>query len=336
MSKKFKKVLVTGADGFIGSHLAEELTRQGYNVRAFVFYNSFNSWGWLDEAPKDLKEKLDVFAGDVRDPFAVNQAVAGCEAILHLAALVSIPFSYEAPNMYIDTNIRGTLNILEAARDHKVKKIIHTSTSEVYGTALKVPIKENHPLQAQSPYSASKIGADQIAISFYNAFDTPVAILRPFNTFGPRQSARAIIPTIVTQIARGKKKIHLGSIAPTRDFNYISDTVEGFIKALEAKNIEGETINISSNREISIGKLSETIAKLMKSEIEIVSDKKRIRPQKSEVDRLKGDNLKARKLLHWKPKYQGQKGFEAALKITIDWFLNENNLEKYKCERYNI
>lgn len=312
------------------------MVRRGYKVRAFTFYNSFNSWGRLEEAPQEIKEKLDIFAADIRDPFAVNKAVAGCEAILHLAALVSIPFSYEAPNMYIDTNIRGTLNILEAARDHKVKKVIHTSTSEVYGTALKVPIKENHPLQAQSPYSASKISADQIAISFYNAFDTPVTILRPFNTFGPRQSARAIIPTIITQIARGMKKIHLGSLTPTRDFNYVYDTVMGFIKALEAKNIEGETINISSNREISIEKLAKTISRLMESEIEIISDKKRIRPQKSEVDRLKGDNLKAKKLLKWVPKYQGQKGFEDALKETIDWFSDPKNLERYKSERYNI
>lgn len=336
MPRSFKKILVTGADGFIGSHLTEALIRRGENVRAFVFYNSFNSWGWLDEAPREIRKNLDVFAADVRDPFAVKEAMRGCDAVLHLAALVSIPFSYEAPNMFIDTNIRGTLNVLEAARELKVKRVIHTSTSEVYGTATIVPIKEEHPLQAQSPYSASKIGADQIAISFYNAFDLPVVIIRPFNTFGPRQSARAIIPTVITQIASGKSKIHLGSLHPTRDFNFIADTVDGFIAALKAKNIEGQTINLGSNREISIGGLVETIAKLMDKKIEIVQEQRRIRPKKSEVERLKASNLKAKKLLKWQPKYANQQGFEKGLKVTIDWFLDPKNLEKYACDRYNV
>lgn len=279
---------------------------------------------------------MDIFPGDIRDPNGVRNALKGCEAVLHLAALVSIPFSYDSPDMFVETNIMGTLHILQAARDLGVKKIIHTSTSEVYGTAKYVPIKEDHPLQAQSPYSASKIGADQIAISFYSSFDTPVTILRPFNTFGPRQSARAVIPTIITQIAAGKKELKLGALRPTRDFNYIKDTVNGFIDALEAPKIEGETINIGSGRETSIGQMTDLIIKLMGQKVKINKDSKRIRPPKSEVDRLCADNRKAKKLLGWQPEYAGVNGLKRGLKETIDWFTNIENQKNYKPDIYNI
>ncbi|MCL6586719.1 MAG: NAD-dependent 4,6-dehydratase LegB [Anoxybacillus sp.] len=328
------KVLVTGADGFIGSHLTEELVRKGYDVKAFVYYNSFNSWGWLDHSP--LKNEFEVFAGDIRDPHGVRHAMQGCDIVLHLAALIAIPYSYHSPDTYVDTNIKGTLNILQAARELNIQKVVHTSTSEVYGTAQYVPIDENHPLQGQSPYSASKIGADQMAIAFYRSFQTPVAIIRPFNTYGPRQSARAVIPTIITQIASGKKKIKLGSLRPTRDFNYIKDTVAGFISIMESERAIGEVINIGSNFEVSIGETASLIAEIMGVDIEIETDDVRVRPEKSEVERLWADNSKAKTLLGWEPKYGEKEGFKRGLKETVEWFTDERNLSQYKADVYNI
>jgi NAD dependent epimerase/dehydratase len=328
------KILVTGADGFIGSHLTEELVRQGYDVKAFVYYNSFNSWGWLDHSP--LKNEFEVFAGDIRDPHGVKEAMKGCDVVLHLASLIAIPYSYHSPDTYVDTNIKGTLNVLQAARELDIQKVVHTSTSEVYGTAQYVPIDENHPLQGQSPYSASKIGADQIAIAFYRSFETPVAIIRPFNTYGPRQSARAVIPTIITQIASGKRKIKLGSLHPTRDFNYIKDTVNGFISVMTHDESIGEVINIGSNFEVSIGETAKLIAEIMGVDIEIETDDVRIRPEKSEVERLWADNSKAKALLGWEPKYGGKEGFKRGLKETIEWFTDERNLSQYKADVYNI
>jgi dTDP-glucose 4,6-dehydratase len=331
-----KKILITGADGFIGSHLTETLIKKGYDVRAFVFYNSFNSWGWLDHAPEVIKRDLDVFAGDIRDPHGVHTAMLGCDAVLHLAALIGIPYSYHSPDTYIDTNVKGTLNIVQAARELGVSKIVHTSTSEVYGTARFVPINEEHPLQGQSPYSASKIGADQIAHSFYCSFGTPITIVRPFNTYGPRQSARAVIPTIISQIANGSRCIKLGSLHPTRDFSYVTDTVSGFIAALESDAGTGEVINLGSNFEISIGETVQLIAELMRVEIEIKTDDVRIRPDKSEVDRLWADNAKASKLLGWSPHYAGRTGLRYGLKETIEWLQQTANLERYKVEQYNV
>jgi len=336
MLLKKKKILVTGADGFIGSHLTEELIRQGYCVRAFVFYNSFNSWGWLDQAGPDITTSLDVFAGDIRDPHGVRTAMKGCDVVLHLAALIAIPYSYHSPDTYIDTNIKGTLNVVQAARELDVEKVVHTSTSEVYGTAKFVPITENHPLQGQSPYSASKIGADQIAMSFYSSFKTPVSIIRPFNTYGPRQSARAVIPTVITQIASGQSKIKLGAIHPTRDFNYVSDTVKGFIAAAESDQSVGEVINVGSNFEISIGETAVLISELMGTTIEIETDNIRIRPEKSEVERLWADNAKAKQLLKWEPQYAGREGFKRGLAETITWFSDPSNLKAYKAHLYNI
>jgi dTDP-glucose 4,6-dehydratase len=315
-----KKILVTGADGFIGSHLVESLVNQGYKVKAFVLYNSFNKWGWLDSLDKSVLSEIEVFAGDIRDPYGVKNAMEGCDSVLHLAALIAIPYSYHSPDTYIDTNIKGTLNILQAARSLNVERIIHTSTSEVYGTARFVPITEEHPLQGQSPYSASKIGADQLAYSFYTSFELPVITIRPFNTYGPRQSARAVIPTIITQLANGLDVLKLGSIHPTRDFNYVQDTVDGFIAALKAENAFGETINLGSNFEISIG---DTVDK-------------RLRPKDSEVERLWADNKKAADLLHWKPKYGGLEGFKAGLSKTIEWFSKPENLSNYKSDIYNV
>jgi NAD dependent epimerase/dehydratase len=329
-----KRILVTGADGFIGSHLTEELVRQGYDVKAFVYYNSFNSWGWLDHSP--LKNEFEVFAGDIRDPHGVKEAMKGCDVVLHLASLIAIPYSYHSPDTYIDTNIKGTLNVLQAARELDIQKVVHTSTSEVYGTAQYVPIDENHPLQGQSPYSASKIGADQMAIAFYRSFETPVAIIRPFNTYGPRQSARAVIPTIITQLASGKRKIKLGSLHPTRDFNYIKDTVNGFISVMKHDQSIGEVINIGSNFEVSIGETAKLIAEVMGVDIEIETDDVRIRPEKSEVERLWADNSKAKALLGWEPKYGGKEGFKRGLKETIEWFTDERNLSQYKADVYNI
>lgn len=329
------KILVTGADGFIGSHLTEALVRDGHDVRAFVFYNSFNSWGWLDECAPDVRGRFDVFAGDIRDPHGVRKAMAGCETVLHLAALIAIPYSYHSPDTYVDTNIKGTLNIVQAARDLDVQRVVHTSTSEVYGSARFVPITEAHPLQGQSPYSASKIGADQIAMSFYTSFETPVVTLRPFNTYGPRQSARAVIPAIITQIASGKREISLGAVHPTRDFNFVSDTVAGFLAALQADEGIGEVINIGSNFEISIADAAQAIADTMDVEIEIITDRQRLRPENSEVDRLWAANDKARKLLGWQPTYGGLEGFKRGLTETAAWFCEPANLARYKAG-YNI
>ncbi|RED84040.1 NAD-dependent 4,6-dehydratase LegB [Cohnella phaseoli] len=337
MTNRIKgKVLITGADGFIGSHLTEEMVRQGYDVRAFAVYNSFNSWGWLDQSPKEIKSSLDVFLGDIRDPHGVKQAMRGCDVILHLAALIAIPYSYHSPDTYVDTNIKGTLNLLQAARESGVSKFVHTSTSEVYGTARFVPITEEHPLQGQSPYSASKIGADQMAMSFHDSFQTPVAIIRPFNTYGPRQSARAVIPTVITQIASGKKEIKLGSLHPTRDFNYVEDTVRGFIDVMESNASIGEVINIGSNYEISIGETVRLIAEIMNSNIEIVTDSSRLRPEKSEVERLWADNQKAKRLLGWESHYAGKDGLRRGLENTVEWFTNPGNLKNYKADFYNI
>ncbi len=331
-----EKILVTGADGFIGSHLAEALVREGYAVRAFVLYNSFNSWGWLDSSPAEIRSELDVFAGDIRDPFGVREAVRGCDVILHLAALIAIPYSYHSPATYVATNVTGTLNIVQAARDEGVSKVVHTSTSEVYGTARFVPITEEHPLQGQSPYSASKIGADQIAMSYFHSFDLPVAVIRPFNTYGPRQSARAVIPTVITQIAGGRRLIELGSLHPTRDFNYVDDTVRGFISIMKSERAVGEVLNVGSNFEISIGETVELIAEVMETEISIKTDEDRLRPAKSEVERLMADNTKVKKLTGWQPEYGGRQGFARGLKKTVRWFTDGDNLKKYKADIYNL
>ncbi len=330
------KILITGADGFIGSHLTEALVRQGYNVRAFVLYNSFNSWGWLDNCSPDVKGKFEVFAGDIRDPHGVNEAMKGCDVVLHLAALIAIPYSYHSPDTYVDTNVKGTLNVLQAARELNVQRVIHTSTSEVYGTARFVPITEEHPLQGQSPYSATKIAADQLAYSFYASFGLPVVIARPFNTYGPRQSARAVIPTIMTQIAKGARQIKLGAVSPTRDFNYVQDTVGGFIAAMTAQNGLGEVVNFGSNFEISIGDTARLIAEVMGAEIDIVTDEARLRPEKSEVERLWAANAKAKELFNWQPEYAGREGFKRGLKETADWFSQSQNLRSYKTDIYNL
>jgi dTDP-glucose 4,6-dehydratase len=330
------KVLVTGADGFIGSHLTEALVRAGYDVSAFVQYNSFNSWGWLDHCAPEVKGQFKVFAGDVRDPNGVRTAVKDHDTILHLAALIAIPYSYHSPDTYVDTNVKGTLNIVQAARDLGVAKVVHTSTSEVYGTARFVPITEDHPLQGQSPYSASKIGADQIAMSFYTSFDTPVAVLRPFNTYGPRQSARAVIPTIITQLADGARRIKLGATSPTRDFSFVTDTVAGFVAAAKSERSIGQVINVGSNFEVSIGNTAKMIADLFGIDIEIVTDEQRIRPEKSEVDRLWASNAKAHEVLGWEPEFGGESGFRRGLERTIDWFRDPTNRASYKAGIYNL
>lgn len=331
-----KKILITGADGFIGSHLTESLVRQGFDIRAFVLYNSFNSWGWLDHAPADIQSSLDVFAGDIRDPNGVRTAMQGCDAVLHLAALIAIPYSYHSPDTYVDTNIKGTLNVLQAAREAGVSRVIHTSTSEVYGTARFVPITEEHPLQGQSPYSASKIGADQLAYSFYASFGLPVVIARPFNTYGPRQSARAVIPAIISQLATGARRIKLGALHPTRDFNYVADTVDAFISALKSDKGLGEVVNFGSNFEISIGDTVSLIADVMGTEVEIETDAVRLRPEKSEVERLWADNSRARALFGWEPRYAGVEGLRRGLSETAAWFTNPANLAGYKAGLYNI
>lgn len=331
-----KSILITGADGFIGSHLTEALVKRGYAAKAFVLYNSFNSWGWLDYCDKEVRGQFEVIAGDIRDPNGIRNAMERCDSVIHLAALIAIPYSYNSPDSYISTNVQGTLNVVQAARYLEISKLIHTSTSEVYGTAKFTPITEDHPLQGQSPYSASKIGADQIAMSFYNSFGTPVTILRPFNTFGPRQSARAVIPTIITQIMNGQKKIKLGSIFPTRDFNFIEDIVKGFLCSLEKNSCIGEVINLGSNYEISIGDSAKIIAKMMNSEIEIISDDQRIRPSKSEVERLWADNQKAKNILGWQPSFGGIEGFERGIEKTVDWFSNPGHLAYYKTNHYNL
>lgn len=331
-----QKILVTGADGFIGSHLIEALVRQGYKVRAFVLYNSFNSWGWLDECSEDVKGQFEVFAGDIRDPHGVKEAMKGCNSVLHLAALIAIPYSYHSPDTYVDTNIKGTLNVLQAARELGVRRMVHTSTSEVYGTARFVPITEEHPLRGQSPYSATKIAADQLAYSFYASFKLPVVIVRPFNTYGPRQSARAIIPSIITQIASGQRHIKLGAVSPTRDFNYVQDTVAGFVAALKLEQGLGEVINLGSNFEISVGDTAQLIAEVMNAKIEIITEEVRLRPADSEVERLWADNTRARELLNWKPGYAGREGFKRGLTETAKWFSEPENLRNYKANVYNI
>ncbi len=332
MSLSGKTTLVTGADGFIGSHLVEGLLDKGCRVRAFVFYNSFNSWGWLDTFPKDKLDKIDVFAGDIRDPNGVRNAMQGMDMVFHLAALIGIPFSYHSPDSYIDTNIKGTVNVLQAARDTGCNRVLITSTSEVYGTAQYVPIDERHPFQGQSPYSATKIGADRIAESFYRSFNTPVTIVRPFNTYGPRQSARAIIPTIITQLLAGATEIKLGNICPTRDFNYIKDTVDGFIAIAETQATIGEEINIASQQEISIGQLAREIINQINPTARIVSEDIRVRPEKSEVERLLGSNEKICRLTGWQPKHMLKKGIQE----TIEWFREEENLRRYKWNVYNV
>lgn len=325
-----KKVLVTGADGFIGSHLTEMLAARGCEVRALAQYNSFNSWGWLDDAA--CKHDIEIVCGDVRDPAFCRSICQGVDTVFHLAALIAIPYSYVAPDSYVDTNIRGTLNICQAARDVGVSRVIHTSTSEVYGTAQYVPIDEKHPLQPQSPYSASKIAADAMAMSFFNAFNLPLTIARPFNTYGPRQSARAVIPTIISQIAAGKKQIQLGDVTPTRDFNYVEDTCRGFIALAESDKTIGETVNIGSNFEISVGDTLNLIKAIMASDVEFLVDEQRLRPEKSEVNRLWCDNSKIRALTGFNPEVSLEEG----LRLTVDWFCRPDNLKKYKTDIYNV
>ena len=329
------KILVTGADGFIGSHVVETLVKNGHDVRAFVLYNSFNSWGWLDESDKSIRDSVDVFAGDIRDPHGVDKAVENQEVVLNLAALIAIPYSYHSPDTYIDTNIKGTLNILQAARRHDVMRVVQTSTSEVYGSAQYIPIDEVHPLHPQSPYAASKVGADQLALSFHTSFNLPVGILRPFNTYGPRQSARAVIPTIISQLAN-KSKVKLGSLSPTRDFSFVQDTADGFLAAAQSDAIIGQTINLGSGFEISIKETAETIAKLMNTKLELVDDQQRVRPENSEVERLHASIEKAKTVLGWQPQLKGLTGFETGLKQTIEWFSNPANLARYKADRYNL
>lgn len=331
-----KKVLVTGADGFIGSHLVEALVRDGADVRALAFYNSFNSWGWLDHPGDDVRGRFEVVEGDIRDPDFVRKAVQGCDVVLHLAALISIPFSYRSPAAFIDTNVTGTLNVLQAARDFGVTRTVCTSTSEVYGTARQVPIDETHPLDAQSPYAATKIAADQLALSFHRSFGLPVTVLRPFNTFGPRQSARAVIPTIIGQIASGQRTIKLGSLHPTRDFSFVTDTARGFMHAAVAEKAIGEVINTGSNFEISIGDTAALISEVMGVTVEIKQADERVRPKDSEVERLFAGIGKAERLLKWKPAYGGREGFRRGLQETVAWFSDTANLGRYKMDRYNI
>ncbi len=325
-----RKVLVTGADGFIGSHLTEELVKKGYEVRAFAYYNSFNTWGWLDTLPEDIMKHVDVFTGDIRDPNGVRTAMRGMDEVFHLAALIAIPFSYHSPDSYVDTNIKGTLNVLQAARELQTQRVLVTSTSEVYGTAQYVPIDEKHPYQGQSPYSATKIGADRLAESFYRSFNLPVTIVRPFNTFGPRQSARAVIPTIITQLLSGKTEIKLGSLNPTRDFNYVKDTAAGFIAIAQSERTIGEEINIATQQEISVGGLAEEIINQINPKARIVCDEQRMRPEKSEVNRLLGSNEKIKMLTDWKAEYT----FEQGIAETIEFL--KNNLDKYKADIYNV
>ncbi len=325
-----KHILVTGSDGFIGSHLTEELVKQGHKVKAFVYYNSFNTWGWLDALPKEIMNEVEVFTGDIRDPNGVREAMKGMNEVFHLAALIAIPFSYHSPDTYVDTNIKGTLNVLQAAKDLNVQRLLITSTSEVYGTAQYVPIDEKHPFQGQSPYSATKIGADRLAESFYRSFNMPITIVRPFNTYGPRQSARAIIPTIITQLLAGKHEIQLGSLSPTRDFNYVKDTVNGFIEIAKSDKVIGEEINIATQHEISIGELAEELIRQINPNAKIICDEQRLRPEKSEVNRLLGSNEKIMRLTNWKPNYTLEQG----LAETIEFL--KNNMDHYKTDIYNI
>ena len=325
-----EKVLVTGADGFIGSHLTEALLEKGYEVKAFTMYNSFNTWGWLDTFSKDKLREIEVFCGDIRDPNGVKEAMKGVDKVFHLAALIAIPFSYHSPDSYVDTNIKGTLNVLQAARELETSRILITSTSEVYGTAQYVPIDEKHPYQGQSPYSATKIGADRLAESFYRSFNLPISIVRPFNTYGPRQSARAVIPTIITQLLDGKEEIKLGSLTPTRDFNYVKDTAAGFIAISESDKTIGEEINIATQTEISIGDLAEEIIRQINPNARILCDEQRLRPEKSEVNRLLGCNKKIKKLTKWEPRYTFKQGIEE----TIEWI--KDNKCYYKSDIYNV
>lgn len=325
-----KKALVTGADGFIGSHLVEALVRDGKQVKAFAYYNSFNNWGWLENLPEEILKEVEIFTGDIRDPNGVRTAMKGMEEVFHLAALIAIPFSYHSPDSYVDTNIKGTLNVLQAARDLETKRLFVTSTSEVYGTAQYVPMDEKHPYQGQSPYSATKIGADRMAESFYRSFETPVTIVRPFNTYGPRQSARAVIPTIITQLLSGKEEIKLGSLTPTRDFNYVKDTVQGFLSIARSDKTIGEEINICSSKEISIGELAQELIDQINPKAKIITEEERLRPEKSEVNRLFGDNKKLLTLTDFKQHYTLREG----LKETIEWL--EKNLYHYKTDIYNL
>lgn len=330
------KVLVTGADGFIGSHLVQTLMASGYEVRAFCVYNSNGTWGWLDRLPYDQRAGIDVVLGDIRDPLCVREAMRGCQQVFHLAALIAIPYSYIAPASYVDTNIHGTLNVVQAARDLGVSRVVHTSTSETYGSAQFVPITEDHPLVGQSPYAASKIGADQIALSYWRSFDTPVTVLRPFNTYGPRQSARAVIPTIITQIASGQHKIKLGALSPTRDFNFVADTCSAFVEISRCDQALGQVINAASNFEISIGDTASLIAEVMNVELEICSDEQRLRPEGSEVNRLYGDNSRLLELTSWQPAYGGLDGFKRGLAITAEWFTDPVNLASYRPGSYAV
>ncbi len=336
MTSSPKRILVTGADGFIGSHLTEALVRRGHDVRAFVYYNSFNSWGWLDHAASDVRESVDVFAGDVRDAHGVREAMKGRDVVLHLAALIAIPYSYHSPATYVETNIQGTLNVLQVAADKGATHVVHTSTSEVYGTARFVPITEDHPLQGQSPYSATKIAADQMALAFHRSFETPVAVIRPFNTYGPRQSARAVLPTIIIQALAGQTRLQLGALHPTRDFSFVADTVRAFVMLAETGRGVGEVINIGSNFEISIGDAVDVIAAATGVALESETDDQRLRPDKSEVERLWADNSKAREVLGWTPKYGGLEGFKRGIAETIEWFRMSGHLTRYKADRYNV
>ena len=326
------KVLITGADGFIGSHLSEALVEAGYDVRAFIYYNSFNSYGWLDTVSKEIKNKIEFFPGDIRDPNGVREAMKEVDIVFHLAALIAIPFSYHSSDSYIDTNVKGTLNIIQAARDNKVKRVLVTSTSEVYGTAQFVPITELHPKQPQSPYSASKIGADAIADSFYRSFDLPITIVRPFNTFGPRQSARAVIPTIISQLLNGSKEIKLGDITPTRDLLFVKDTVNGFLKISQCDQLIGHEVNIATQSEITVGDLAQELINYINPNAKIITDEVRLRPEKSEVFRLFGSNEKLKSFTNWKQNYTLQEG----LKETVEWFSQKENLQKYKSDIYNV
>lgn len=331
-----EKILITGSEGFIGSHLVETLIKKNYNIRAFVQYNSFSSIGWLEELSVENKKKIEIYFGDIRDFHSISLAIKGCSKIIHLAALIAIPYSYKSPKSYIDTNVLGTYNLLQAAREHKIKKIVHTSTSEVYGTAKFIPINEDHPLEAQSPYAASKIAADQLALSFNRSYNLPIVIIRPFNTFGPRQSLRAVIPSIIHQFLNNDKIISLGSLKPTRDFNYVEDIVDGFVCALNSKFKNAEVFNLGSNSEISIGTLVKKIKKLTNSNAKIKKDKERIRPHNSEVLRLLASNSKAKNILKWRPKYVKKLKFELALKKTIEWYSKIENTKKFDSEKFNI